>query len=59
MVSQLDRPELVRCVTCHAVYEQTIASAQSEDEGACPRCGEVAWLACWIPVEEAAAPLPA
>ncbi|HEX9380600.1 MAG TPA: hypothetical protein VF891_03800 [Gaiellaceae bacterium] len=59
MVTELDRPELVRCVRCHAVYEQTIESAQSADGAACPRCGEDAWLACWIPVEETAAPAPA
>ncbi len=51
--SEMEAPasNLVRCVECHAVYEQRsderAADAASQ---ACPECGETTWIAPEIPV---------
>jgi hypothetical protein len=60
MQSRLDRPELVRCLACLALYEQAVVSPESATETAtCPHCGDIAWLAASIPIEESAAAAPA
>jgi hypothetical protein len=51
--SGADRPQLVRCVACHTVYELALPSAQSQaDAAGCPDCGGVQWLADTVPVGE-------
>jgi hypothetical protein len=58
MQAEVDRSELVRCAACHAIYEQAIVPAPPAGGAACPDCGDVAWLALEVPVEETAVPVP-
>jgi uncharacterized paraquat-inducible protein A len=57
MQGELERTDLVRCLGCHAVYEQ--AQTRPDEAAACPECGDGAWLAASIPIEETAAAVPA
>jgi hypothetical protein len=59
MQAEMERPDLVRCLGCHAVYEQPDAPIRPEEATTCPACGHVAWLAASIPVEETGAVTPA
>ena len=48
---------LVRCVACHAVYQQELVLTPLDGGVGCPHCGSSAWLAVQVPVEETAAPV--
>jgi hypothetical protein len=50
----LERSEIVRCLACRQVYEQR-PPANGQCDSACPHCGELAWLALQVPVEQTAA----
>ena len=58
MEVESERPDVVRCLSCHAVYEQAAASTRPEATATCPECGDVAWLAASIPIEESRAVVP-
>jgi predicted nucleic acid-binding Zn-ribbon protein len=45
----------VRCLACHAVYEQPQETGALDTSG-CPDCGAVFWLAATIPLAESEAP---
>jgi rRNA maturation endonuclease Nob1 len=52
-----EQPEFVRCAACHRLYDLTAETAKSE-EGGCPDCGGMHWLAENVPVEETASTPP-
>ncbi|MEA2614176.1 MAG: hypothetical protein QOI52_2135, partial [Chloroflexota bacterium] len=43
--------EVVRCVSCHGLYEPA-RPATPENGVGCPACGETRWLAERVPVVE-------
>jgi hypothetical protein len=51
---ELDQRDLVRCLGCRAVYEKPAEPNRLLHGAACPKCGELGWLALNIPVEETA-----
>jgi hydrogenase maturation factor HypF (carbamoyltransferase family) len=57
--TERDATELVRCLTCRAVYGKPLEQAHAADAAACPECGALGWLALNIPVHETALALPA
>jgi hypothetical protein len=59
MQADPEQAELVRCLACRSVYEQALTRPGFDGSATCPHCGEVAWLAAWIPVEETGAVVPA
>jgi rRNA maturation endonuclease Nob1 len=54
-----ERSELVRCLACREVYEQTDTPSRGEPGAACPHCGDLGWLDVRVPVEGTGPPLSA
>ena len=51
-----ERADVVRCLTCHTLYEQDSAPAQDNRRG-CPECGSFGWLALRVPIEQSGRPV--
>jgi DNA-directed RNA polymerase subunit RPC12/RpoP len=49
--TRLEPGEVVRCVSCHGLYEPA-RPATPENGVGCPACGETRWLAERVPVVE-------
>jgi hypothetical protein len=61
--TRLEQGDVVRCISCHGLYEPGRPGVKGEGEGegegqgagegeGCPACGETRWLAERVPVEE-------